>query len=142
MPVFSDQAVLNDDSVYSHHGDDVTKSNSEPVSTDQAVLNDDSVYSHHDDDVTDSNSVPVSTGHDVRLNESVSPGDAALDTIPYLDTLRTKYPRNLFIAHLNVNSIRYKSYEIHDILNGNRIDILLVLLKLKLTHLLQMLSFV
>ena len=123
VPVFSDQAVLNDDSVYSHHGDDVTYSNSVPVSTDQAVLNDDSVYSHHDDDVTDSNSVPVSTGHGVRLNESISPGDAALDTINYLDTLRTKYPRNLFIAHLNVNSIRYKFYEIHDILNDNRIDI-------------------
>ena len=123
VPVFSDQAVLNDDSVYSHHGDAVTYSNSVPVSTDQAVLNDDSVFSYHDDDVTDNNSVPVSTGHGVRLNESISPGDAALDTIPYLDTLRTKYPRNLFIAHLNVNNIRYKFYEIHDILNGNRIDI-------------------
>ena len=123
VPVFSDQAALNGDSVYSHHGDDVTDSNSAPVSTDQAVLTDDWVYSHHDGDVNDSNSVPVSTGHGVGLNESISPGDAALDTIPYLDTLRTKYPRNLFIAHLNVNRIRYKFYEIHDILNGNRIDI-------------------
>ena len=67
--------------------------------------------------------MPVSTGHGEGLNESISLGDAVLDTIPYLDTLRTKYPRNLFIAYLNVKSIWYKFFEIHDILNGNRIDI-------------------
>ena len=49
--------------------------------------------------------------------------DTALDTISYLDTLRTRYPRNIFMAHLNVNSIRYNFFEIHDILSGNRIDI-------------------
>ena len=36
---------------------------------------------------------------------------------------RTKYPRNLILAHLSVNSIRYKFYEISNILNGNCIDI-------------------
>ena len=41
----------------------------------------------------------------------------------YLDNLRTKFSRNLFIAHLNVNSLRYNFFEIYDILNGNRIDI-------------------
>ena len=85
-------------------------------------LGDNSVHSNHDDDVTDRDSAPVSIDH-AALNESVSSDDIPLDTIPYLDTLRTKYPRNIFIAHLNVNSIRYKFYEIHDILNGNRIDI-------------------
>ena len=29
----------------------------------------------------------------------------------------------MFVAHLNVNSKRYKFYEIHDIFNGNRIAI-------------------
>ena len=33
--------------------------------------------------------------------------DTALDTISYLDNLRTKFSRNLFIAHLKVNSLRY-----------------------------------
>ena len=41
--------------LYSHHGDDVTDSNSAPVFSDLI----DSVYSHHDDDVTDISSVPV-----------------------------------------------------------------------------------
>ena len=34
-----------------------------------------------------------------------------------------KYPRNFFMAHLNINSIRHKFYEIYNMLNGNRIDI-------------------
>ena len=41
----------------------------------------------------------------------------------YLDNLKMKYPRNFFMAHLNINSIRHKFYEIYDMLNGNRIDI-------------------
>ena len=44
-------------------------------------------------------------------------------TNSYLDNLRMKYPRNFFMAHLNINSIRHKFYEIYDMLNGNRIDI-------------------
>ena len=44
-------------------------------------------------------------------------------TNSYLDNLRMKYPRNFFIAHLNINNIRHKFYEIYDMLNGNGIDI-------------------
>ena len=47
---------------------------------------------------------------DAVLNESISTSDAALDTISYLYILRTKHPRNMFIAHLNVNSIRYNTW--------------------------------
>ena len=57
------------------------------------------------------------------MNESISTSDATWDTISNLDILRTKQPRNMIIARLDVNSIRYKFYEIYDILNGNRIDI-------------------
>ena len=84
-------------------------------------LCDNSVYSIHDDDFNDRDSVPMSIDHTV-LNESISSDHIPSDIIPYLDTLRTKYSRNIFIAHLNVSSIRYKFYEIH-ILNGNRIHI-------------------
>ena len=85
-------------------------------------LCDNSVYNIHDDDFNDRDSVPMSIDHAI-LNESISSDHIPSDIIPYLDTLRTKYSRNIFIAHLNVSSIRYKFYEIHDILNGNRIHI-------------------
>ena len=49
--------------------------------------------------------------------------DTESSIICYIDKLRTKYPRNLFIAHLNVNSVRHTFYEMYDILNGNRFDI-------------------
>ena len=88
----------------------------ESISTSDVVLNE----SISTSDAALNESISTS---DAVLNESISTSDAALDTISYLDILRTKHPRNMFIAHLNVNSIRYKFYEIHDILNSNRIDI-------------------
>ena len=67
--------------------------------------------------------IPSCKKPDAGFKEPNLCNDIALDTISYLDNLRTKFSRNLFIAHLNVNSLRYKFYEIYDILNGNRIDI-------------------
>ena len=59
-----------------------------------------------------------------ELNSNVE-GSPVLDIDMYFRYLRTKYPRNLILAHLNVNSIhvRYKFYEISKILNGNCTDI-------------------
>ena len=57
-----------------------------------------------------------------ELNSNVE-GSHVLDIDMYFRDLRTKYPRNLILAHLNVNSIRYKFYEISNILNGNCIHI-------------------
>ena len=120
---------LSDNPVCSQHDDDVTNeiamhaSDDKPyaalhesISTSDVVLNE----SISTSDAALNESISTS---DALLNESISTSDAALDTISYLDILRTKHPRNMFIAHLNVNSIRYKFYEIHDNLNGNRIDI-------------------
>ena len=42
---------------------------------------------------------------DTLSNESISTSDAVLDTISYLDIIKTKHPGNMFIANLNVNSI-------------------------------------
>ena len=56
-----------------------------------------------------------------ELNSNVE-GSPVLDIDMYFRDLRTKYPRNLILAHLNVNSIRYKFYEISNILNGDCID--------------------
>ena len=142
---------LSDNPVCSQHNDDVTNeiamhaSDDKPyaalyesISTSDVVLNESISTSDaalnasiSTSDVVLNESISTSDAalnesistSDAVLNESISISDAALDTISYLDILRTKHPRNMFIAHLNVNSIRYKFYEIHDILNGNRVDI-------------------
>ena len=51
---------------------------------------------------------------DAGFKEPNRCNDTALDTISCLDNLRTKFSRNLFIAHLNVNSLRYKFFEIYN----------------------------
>ena len=48
---------------------------------------------------------------------------SAPDMKGYLDNLRMKYARNLFIVHLTIDSIGHKFYKIYDMLNGNRTDV-------------------
>ena len=50
--------------------------------------------------VTSANTPPIESA-------LYDPKDSTLDTNIYLDNSRTKYPRNLFISHLNENSIRH-----------------------------------
>ena len=57
-----------------------------------------------------------------ELNSNVE-GSPVLDINMYFRDLPTKYPRNLILAHINVNSIRYKFYEISNIFTGNCIEI-------------------
>ena len=47
------------------------------------------------------------------------------DTITDLRTFRIKYPSNIIIGHLNINSIRNK-FELLSILIGGKVDILLI----------------
>ena len=45
------------------------------------------------------------------------------DVNKYFSNLRSKYPCNLVLTHLNINSIRLEFYEFYEILSGNGIDI-------------------
>ena len=47
------------------------------------------------------------------------------DTITDLRTFRIKYPSNIIIGHLNINSIRNK-FELLSFLIGGKVDILLI----------------
>ena len=42
-----------------------------------------------------------------------------------LRSTRSKHPNTFLTAHLNINSLRYKFFEIHGILNDKLIDLLL-----------------
>ena len=47
------------------------------------------------------------------------------DTVTDLRTFRIKYPSNIIIGHLNINSIRNK-FELLSFLIGGKVDILLI----------------
>ena len=60
---------------------------------------------------------------ELNSNNECNSLDDVDDVNKYLSNLRSKYPRNLVLTHLNINSIRYKFYEFYEILSGNGIDI-------------------
>ena len=63
-----------------------------------------------------SNVSNVSNVEETNTNGSIS-------THNTLKTFRSKHPKNLIFAHLNINSIRNKFCEIYDVMNNNYVDI-------------------
>ena len=59
-------------------------------------------------------------------DDSLSDENAFPEYYKKLREMRINCPHKLIITHLNINSLRNKSYEIHDLLQNNYIDILVL----------------
>ncbi len=61
-----------------------------------------------------------------RVDRSTTVDDILDPIIDTLKTIRLKSPKSVILGHINVNSIRYKFYNVCDILNSGLIDVLAI----------------